>query len=86
MSAFILNRSAFFLNTWSAFFLNKMSAFWYLSVLYVEISIPSVGSSLKWTVLGQKGRSEGVKVDGPKGLKLDGLRKWTVPRVQSGRS
>ena len=55
-------------------------------VLYVEISIPSVGSSLKWTVLGQKGRSEGVKVDGPKGLKLDGLRKWTVPRVQSERS
>ena len=55
-------------------------------VLYVEISISSVGSSLKWTVLGQKGRSEGVKVDGPKGLKLDGLRKWTVPKYESGRS
>ena len=37
------------------------------------------GSGLKWTVLGQTGRS--------KRLKVDGLRpKWTVQKTQSGRS
>ena len=46
-----------------------------------------MGSSLKWTVLGQSGRFEGVKVDGPRGLK------WTVmsqtersKKAKSGRS
>ena len=58
------------------------------------------GSGLKWTVLGQSGRSRGVKLDGPndwkwtvlgqsgrsKRLKVDGLRKWTVLKSKSGRS
>ena len=33
----------------------------------------AMGSSLKWTVLGQSGRSEGVKVDGH-------VRNWTVQK------
>ena len=37
------------------------------------------GSSLKWTVLGQSGRSEEFKLDGPK------VRTWTVT-YESGRS
>ena len=48
----------------------------------------------KWTVRGVKvdesGRSytklDGIKLGGPKGLKVDGLRKWAVPKSKSGRS
>ena len=59
-----------------------------------------MGSSLKWTVLGQSGQFIGVKLDCPndwnwkvmyqteqsKRLKVGGLRKWTVQRVKTGRS
>ena len=38
-------------------------------------------SSLKRAVLGQSPRSEGVDPNGPKGLKKDGLWKWTVSRI-----
>ena len=41
---------------------------------------PKIWSSLKWTILGQIGRSKGLKVGGPK------IRRWTVTKVQSGRS
>ena len=58
------------------------------------------GSSLKWTVLGESGRSRGVKLDGtkdwnwmvmnqtgrPKRLKVDGPRKCTVLESKRGRS
>ena len=45
------------------------------------------GSRPKWTVLGQSGRFEGVKVDGrgSKRTVQKGL-KWTAPKSKSGRS
>ena len=39
-----------------------------------------MGSILKWTVLGQSGRSDGNKLGDPR------VRKWTDKKAQSGRS
>ena len=35
---------------------------------------------LNWTVQNTESRRSRVKVDGPKRLKVDGLRKWTVQK------
>ena len=45
-----------------------------LKIIFLQVLASQVGSGLKWTVLGQSGRF--------KRLKLDGLRKWTVPKYQ----
>ena len=59
----------------------------YWNLFFVALSFFAVGnqisvkkSGLKWTVLGQSGRSRGVKLDGPK----EG--NWTVKRDESRRS
>ena len=41
---------------------------------------------LNWTIQTTNSGRSWAKVDGPKELKLDGLRKWTVPKYESGRS
>ena len=41
------------------------------------------GLSLKWTVLDQSERSC-MKLNGPKGLKVDDLRNWTVLKSKNG--
>ena len=48
--------------------------------------ITSIGSNLKFTVLGQSERSEGKKVDRPKRLNGNGLRKWTVCENERSRN
>ena len=40
---------------------------------------------LNWTVETTEGGRFRVKVDGPKGLKVDGMRKWTVQRENTVR-
>ena len=47
---------------------------------WVEVKVDGPGG--KWTVqVGESGRSW-VKVDGPKGHKVDGPRKWTVQNTK----
>ena len=50
-----------------------------MHIRQIRVILKLFGSGLKWTVMGESGRSKGVKVDGPNDSK------WTVSG-QSGRS
>ena len=55
------------------------------SIMRVRSKVDGPGG-LNWTVETTEGGRFRVKVDGPKGLKVDGMRKWTVLQSKSGRS